>query len=254
MTTRAFASLLFAGVVVLATTPALAAANQVDDEQSEGDDDDDRPPPTSPPPILGFALHAGSMWLAEARGLAQFGRSERLGELSRVASLVEPSLTLTFDRFVLPFRGRFASTLSREGLDVDTMGGAIGGGYLILRRPDIALFPSVSLGVLRTRAAIGSSDEPARPATFDSLARAGGPTVLSAVSVIAEAAIDAQFRMVGSDAATRGLYVGVRAGLTASLGQSDWLLEHNRVADFTSAGPRAPVSGPFVTASLSARF
>jgi hypothetical protein len=232
----------------------LAATNQVDDEAFEGDDDDDLEAAATAPPVIGFALHLGSMRLADSRSLADFGRGAGLGELGKFASLVEPTVTLTFERLVVPFRVRFASVSSYAGLDVDSLGGGVGAGYLVLRRSDIVLFPSLTLGVVRTRMLAGSSRTPNAPVTFDSLATAGGPAALSTVTVTADAAFDAQLRLVGTDAAPRGLYLGLRAGVTAPLGQSDWVLESDLSGTPSSPGPSAAVAGPFASISVSARF
>lgn len=254
--TSVLAPLLGALALTLLVAPgaALAAANQVDEEQTEGDDDDDRPPPPSVPPVVGLGVGVGATRLADADGLAAYAARSGLGDLSRVPRLVEPSFSLTLDRFVLRARARVAHTASDRGLEVSTLGATAGIGYLALARPDLLLYPSLGVSVVRTDLLAGSSVDEAGTPTFETLARAAGPSPLASTTVAAEATFDVQTRVAGDDARPRGLYLGARVGFTAALAQGVWVLQNRDFADRSSRGPAAPVSGPSLALTLEVRY
>lgn len=237
-----------------APAPARAQANQVDEEASDGDDDDDRAPPPSTPPGVSLGIDLGSMWLADRAGLASFAARASLGEMERFAVLVEPKAAVVLDRLVLPIRLRYATVSSDAGLDLSSLGGFVGAGYLMLRRADVSLYPSASFGVLKNELRLGKSDAAAGARSFDDLAGARGPAPLGSVTVLVEAAMDAAYRIAGKGPEGRGLFVGARVGLAAAVSQTPWSLEAQDDATLSSEGPAAPTSGPSFALSVSARY
>ncbi|MBM4376925.1 MAG: hypothetical protein FJ095_17725 [Deltaproteobacteria bacterium] len=241
-------------LALYAPRDASAQANQVDEEASIGDDDDDRPPPPSVPPSVVVGVGIGSMWLTDRAGLADAARRLALGELGRFAVLLEPRAAIHLERFVLPLRLRYATTTSDGEIALTTLGGMAGAGYVVLSRPDVLLYPSASVGVLRNELRLGSSRVASGPLTFDKLASATGPATLESVTVVVEAAMDASYRVVGRGSEARGLYVGARVGLTAAVSHTPWSLDHQDVANLASPGPTAPTSGPAFSITIAGKY
>ena len=248
---------LTVGVTASVATASLCFADSgpVDDEAVSGDEDDDRLAAPSEPPLVSFGIGIGSLRLGDSDGLAFFASRNQLGELSRFASVFEPTLTLMLDRFVLPLRMRMASTSSIGGLRVDSTGGSFGAGYQALRRPNLVVYPSLSLGIVQTSLSIGESQGVAGVATFEKLAESPGSATLTSVTVTGEASLDAQFRLFGEDKVEpRGFFLGGRFGITAPLARGDWALAHRPPYEATVAGPAAPVAGPLLAVTLTARY
>lgn len=244
-------------VTALVTHASLAAAESgpTDDEAAAGDDDDDRPPQPSTPPLVSLGLGLGSMRLGDASTLAVFASDAGLGALSQFATLVEPTATLMLDRIVLPVRLRMASVSAGGQLTADSFGGSIGAGYRLLKRPDLVLYPAISLGIIETSLLVGESGDVSGAATFANFAATSGPATLSRVSVTCEATFDAEYRIGGSDKVEpRGVFIGGRVGITAPVARAPWTLEHRRTADVTSNGPSAPVAGPSLAVTVTARY
>jgi hypothetical protein len=253
---RPLAALLAFTVAVGVARPALAQPASVDDESdaSGAADDDDLPPPPAIPPTVAIGLEVGTMYLREMSALnASLARSG-LGEAPPVPVMVQPMLGMQIGRVMLPIRARFASS-SGDSVSVETLGGTIGAGYVMLKRPDFVLFPSLSFGLMRTRITAGQSADARPPSTFDSLLHANGPVQMGRITVVAEASFDAAYRVVGKRPDARGLYLGVRVGVCAGLAESPWSLDHSGSERFqASDGPRAPVSGPLAALGLTLRL
>jgi hypothetical protein len=241
---------------LFAPADALADSGPVDDESTNsGDDDDDRPPPPSVPPLVTFGAGLGSMRLASAGGLASYAHREGLGTLTTFAAFVEPTLTLTLERFVLPLRMRIASATAEGRLDADMFGGSIGVGYHMIRRPNFVVYPTISLGVVQTSLSVGTSADPKANQSFEAFAQSPGPATLSTTSLTGDASLDAQLRIVGTDPQEpRGLFIGAKVGITAPLARAPWTLEHRAETNEANDGPSPPVAGPSLALTLSARY
>ncbi len=241
--------------LLFAPARAFAQAGAIDDDTDPAADDDDREPPPSIPPIVGVGASFGAMYAPETAGLNEFLARAGLGAVASVPFVIEPQLTLQIGHVVLPLRARVSAASSGEpGLDLDGVGGLLGFGYSMLRRPNWVLFPSLSFGIMRTRLSAGQAKKIDEPASFATLVGAGGPTQLSRITVISEAAFDAQFRLAGQSPEQRGLYFGAKVGLTAALADAPWTLDHSAQKISPESGPRAPVSGPLAGLSLTMRM
>jgi hypothetical protein len=243
------------GVLV---APLVARAEGADDDSAAAAsaDDDELEPPPAIPPIVGMGVAFGAMVQPEMKGLNDFTTRAALGSLPGVPFVFEPSLTLQIGRVVLPLRMRLTSVKSAAtGLALDGIGGSLGVGYTLLKRPNVLLYPSLSFGLMRSRITAGvaaaASDEP----SFGELLVTDGPVQLSRITFTGEAAFDAAYRIVGSSPEARGLYGGVHLGFVAGLAESSWTLDNSGEKSFENkGGPHAPVGGPLATVTIALRL
>ncbi len=250
------AALAFFLAVALAPAAARAQA-AADDDTDPAADDDDREPPPAIPPIVGLGVAAGAMVMPEIKGLNDYTNRAGLGTLPGVPFELEPSLTLQIGRVVLPLRMRVASVKSAAtALDLDSLGGSLGFGYTLLKRPNVLLYPSLSFGLMRTRITSGMSvTTAAAEPSFGDLLAAGGPVQLSRITMTGEAAFDAAYRIAGKSDEPRGLYGGVHLGLVTGFAESAWALDHTGDKHVeTKGGPHAPVGGPLGAVTITLRM
>jgi hypothetical protein len=242
-------------VAAHSSAPLLAQTGPVDDDSTGASDDDDRPPPPALPPIIGFGVDLGGMVLSEISALNDATSRVGLGRLPSVPLLLQPNIVLQLGRVVMPLRARISTTSSRESaLGLETLGGLFGFGYLSLDRPELMIYPSLSFGLMRTRLTAGQSVGVPEPVRFEALTQSTGPVEVSRITVMAEAAFDAHYRIAGTSTEARGLFVGARLGFSAGLADSSWSLDHSGDRQIVAnGGPRAPVGGPLAAVSLTFR-
>jgi hypothetical protein len=152
------------------------------------------------------------------------------------------------------------STFGEEGMnngrsnDLKSMQALATVGYAIVSTDHLSMFPQLGVGVgrvevtLRDRSSVGTT---AATPTFDEVAQApGGESRMDGRHLLFSFGGGADY-LATRRGASRGVVLGMRAGLAASPNRATWTREGRRIV----AGPDAGASGPFlrVMVGLGAR-
>jgi opacity protein-like surface antigen len=143
------------------------------------------------------------------------------------------------------------SSFGEEGLDngrtdeMSVLHGLVTAGYALVATEHLSIYPQLGVGLGRVAVSLrdrsGTSTTEAQP-TFDEVAQApGAESRLTGRHLVYSIGAGADY-LVTRAGASRGVVLGVRAGLLASPNRTTW----TRDGDTVVAGPDASVGGPFV--------
>lgn len=143
------------------------------------------------------------------------------------------------------------SSFGEEGLDngrtdeLSALHGVVTAGYALVATEHVSIYPQLGVGLGRVAVSLrdrsGTSAAQTQP-TFDEVAQApGAESRLTGRHLVYSLGAGADY-LVTRAGASRGVVLGVRAGLLASPNRTTWTRDGETVV----AGPDAAVGGPFV--------
>jgi opacity protein-like surface antigen len=143
------------------------------------------------------------------------------------------------------------SSFGEEGLDngrtdeLSVLHGLVTAGYALVATEHLSIYPQLGVGLGRVAVALrdraGTSTTQAQP-TFDEVAQApGAESRLTGRHLAYSLGAGADY-LVTRAGASRGVVLGVRAGLLASPNRTTWTRDGETVV----AGPDAALGGPFL--------
>jgi hypothetical protein len=201
----------------------------------------------------GFAVAMGVSQIAEIDGINRRLAPAGYSELPTYGAHVSFSIPISVDRFLFLTQIRFLRFgAPGETSKLDTYLGTFSFGYSLTPPEVLQLYPFAGVGIGASELSLGTPG-PAGVTFDEALRQSHGSLDLATIGFIGTVGIAADWLLVRAfDHPTRGLFIGLRTGMSAVFAHSDWSLgpEEGDVPD----GPAAPMSGFYGEGALGLRF
>jgi hypothetical protein len=191
---------------------------------------------------VGFGVALGVTQIAEIDGINTRLVRAGFSELPSVGPHLSLSVPLSIERFTMLTQLRFVRLGGgTDSSALDLYEGTFSFGYSLTPPELLAVYPFAGIGIGSAELTVGSPT-PTGGSFDQALGSARGGLDLSTLALLGTVGIAADWLLARSaDHPTRGLFIGLRTGLSAAFVQSDWSLgpAEGNVSD----GPAAPMSG-----------